>query len=118
MFKIEHYLTETGRNPFADWYDRLKDRKVKQAIDRRLNRIALGNFGDCKPCQDGVWELRIDTGPGWRVYYAIAGKTVLLLLCGGNKRTQKPGIDRACAYWKHFQQNHPTPDTDNENSLA
>jgi len=64
MFEIEHYLIETGHNPFANWYIGLKDRKVKQAIDRRLNRMAFGNFGDCKPCQDGVWELRIDVGPG------------------------------------------------------
>jgi len=115
MFEIEHYLTETGSNPFAEWYIGLKDRKVKQAIDRRLSRMAFGNFGDCKRCQDGVWELRIDVGPGWRVYYARSGKTVLLLLCGGNKRTQQADISRACAYWQRFQQNK---ENDDENTIA
>jgi len=103
MFEIEHYLTETGSNPFAEWYIGLKDRKVKQAI------------GDCKPCQDGVWELRIDVGPGWRVYYARSGKTVLLLLCGGDKRTQRADIARACAYWQCFQQEK---DNDDENTVT
>jgi len=109
MFEIEHYLTDSGRDLFADWYHGLKDHKVKRAIDRRLARMALGNFGDCKPCQDGVWELRIDAGPGYRVYYARAGQTVVLLLCGGDKRTQQADIARAGAYWTHFQRHHPTP---------
>jgi len=104
MFEIEHYLTETGDNPFGDWYHALKDRKVKQAIDRRLSRMAFGNFGDCKPCGNGVWELRIDLGAVWRIYYAQEGRTVLLLLCGGDKRTQQTDIARASLYWQRFQQ--------------
>jgi len=62
-----------------------------------------GNFGDHKFCRDGVWELRIDVGHGYRVYYAIAGIQVVLLLCGGDKRTQDTDIDRACEYWQDWQ---------------
>jgi putative addiction module killer protein len=63
----------------------------------------LGNFGDHKFCRDGVWELRIDVGPGYRVYYAVAGSQVVLLLCGGDKRTQGADINRACEYWQDWQ---------------
>lgn len=66
------------------------------AVVRRVTRIEQGNFGDHKFCRDGVSELRIDVGAGYRVYYAIAGKRVVLLLCGGDKRTQSADISRAC----------------------
>lgn len=62
-----------------------------------------GLFGDCEPVGDGVWELRIDTGPGYRVYYARAGKQVVLLLCGGDKRRQKADIKRAKDYWEDYE---------------
>ena len=88
---------------FADWRDKVKDSKAKIAIDRRIYRAALGNFGDHKPCREGVWELRIDVGPGYRVYYTQAGQTVVLLLCGGIKRSQDANISKACAYWKDWQ---------------
>ena len=83
MFEIRHYITDDGRDMFADWRDKVKDSKAKIVIDRRIYRAELGNFGDHKPCREGVWELRIDLGPGYRVYYAQAGQTVVLLLCGG-----------------------------------
>jgi len=106
MLTVTPYADENGHEPFAVWYAALKDRKVKQAVDRRMIRAELGQFGDCKPCRDGVWELRIDLGPGWRVYYALAGKTVVLLLCGGSKRTQDNDIARACGYWQDWQHRH------------
>jgi putative addiction module killer protein len=68
-----------------------------------VNRIELCNFGDHKFCRDGVWELRIDVNAGYRVYYAIAGKEIVLLLCGGDKRTQGADIDHACEYWQDWQ---------------
>lgn len=64
--------------------------------------MAAGNFGDCKPLSDGVWELRIDYGPGYRVYYARAGEKLLLLLAGGDKRKQQADIDTAIGYWKSW----------------
>jgi probable addiction module antidote protein len=66
--------------------------------------MAGGNFGDCKPVGDGVWELRVDWGPGYRVYYAMAGKHLVLLLAGGDKRKQQADIDAAIARWSDWQQ--------------
>ena len=104
MFELRHYLSADGRDVFALWRSKLKDKQAKIAIDRRLYRLELGNIGDHKPCRAGVWELRIDSGPGYRVYYARSGQTIILLLCGGDKSTQEADISRACAYWQDWQQ--------------
>ena len=103
MYEILHYLTRNEKDVFMEWRLQLRDTKAKIAVDRRINRMELGNFGDHRFCRDGVWELRIDTGPGFRVYYAIAETQVVLLLCGGDKRTQDADIDRACTYWQDWQ---------------
>jgi putative addiction module killer protein len=112
MFKVKHYTTESGQDAFGEWHGTIRDRKARIAIDRRINRVELGNFGDHKYCRDGVWELRIDVGPGYRVYYAMAGETVILLLFGGDKRTQRADISRACEYWKDWQRNNPNAEQD------
>ncbi|KQT61283.1 MULTISPECIES: type II toxin-antitoxin system RelE/ParE family toxin [unclassified Aureimonas] len=103
MIDVRHYLTSSGRDFVAEWIADLRDLQAKAAIIRRLNRLEGGNFGDHKPLQDGVYELRIDAGPGYRVYYARSGKTVVLLLCGGTKRTQQKDISSACALWRDWQ---------------
>jgi len=103
VFEIRHYLTPEGKDVVLEWQRSLRDTKARIAIDRRINRLELGNFGDHRSCRDGVWELRVDVGPGYRVYYAIAGTQVVLLLLGGDKRTQAADIDRACAYWQDWQ---------------
>lgn len=103
MYQIQHYLTEKGRNLYIEWLEKLKDVTAKIAIVRRMARIEQGNFGDHKFCRDGVYELRIDVGAGYRVYYAIANKQVVLLLCGGDKRTQDTDIKHACKYWQNWQ---------------
>ena len=74
------------------------------AIQVRKDRLARGLFGDCDPVGEGVWELRIDTGAGYRVYYARSGKQVVLLLCGGDKRSQKADVKTAKAYWRDYEQ--------------
>jgi putative addiction module killer protein len=102
-YEVRDYVTSDGKDAVADWLNRLRDRSARVAIDRRLNRIEHGNFGDHKFCRDGVWELRVDVGPGFRVYYALAGQQVVLLLCGGDKRTQDADIVRACEYWNDWQ---------------
>ncbi len=104
MIKIKHYIDAAGCNIFNDWWLNLKDYQAKAAIARRVERVEKGNFGDSKPLRDGVHELRIDVGPGYRVYYAKDGATVVLLLCGGDKRKQNNDIDRACRYWSDWQQ--------------
>ncbi len=103
MYEIRDYVTADGNDVVARWLSGMRDKSARIAIDRRLNRIENGNFGDHRFCRDGVWELRIDLGPGYRVYYAIAGGQVVLLLCGGDKRTQSTDIARACSYWQDWQ---------------
>jgi putative addiction module killer protein len=102
--QIEHYLTAGERqNPYLDWLRQLRDQQAKTAVVRRMVRVELGNFGDHKFCRDGVWELRIDVGAGYRVYYALSGHRVVLLLCGGDKRTQDADVARAVSYWQDWQ---------------
>jgi len=108
MYQITDYLTEDGRDPMKDWLASLADRQARARIMVRLQRMATGNFGDCKPLAGGVWELRIDHGPGYRVYYTRAGKKLVLLLIGGDKRKQQADIDTAMAYWKDWNRRNAT----------
>lgn len=103
MYEIRHYLTPDEKDVYLDWLKQVRDNVAKMAVLRRVNRIEQGNFGDHKFCRDGVWELCIDMGAGYRVYYAIAGQQIVLLLCGGDKRTQNKDIERACTYWQDWQ---------------
>lgn len=104
MYRLEHYLTATDhQDVIATWLRRLRDQQAKVMVVRRLARMEHGNFGDHKFCRDGVWELRIDVGPGYRVYYALSGQRVVLLLCGGDKRSQAADIQQAVAYWQDWQ---------------
>ena len=104
MYRIEHYLSVGEHNDlYIDWLQRLRDSQAKVAVVRRVTRVELGNFGDHKFCRDGVWELRIDVGPGYRVYYALSGHRLVLLLCGGDKRMQDADIARAVGYWQDWQ---------------
>ena len=100
---MRHYLTRAGRDPYQTWLDGLKDLRARVAIQRRVDRIAAGNFGDHKPCRDGIWELRVDVGQGYRVYYARHDRVVVVLLCAGDKRTQASDIDTAVTYWADYQ---------------
>ncbi|MDH6269165.1 putative addiction module killer protein [Rhizobium sp. SG_E_25_P2] len=103
MFVIRHYLTKGGADLVAEWLRDLRDLRAQAAIIRRINRLELGNFGDHKALREGVSELRIDLGPGYRLYFGRAGDTVILLLCGGDKRSQEADIDRACAFWRDWK---------------
>ncbi len=110
---VEYYIAENGKSPFTGWLDRLKDAKAKAAIFKRIARLRLGLFGDAKPVGGGVHELRVDIGPGYRVYYARSGKEIILLLCGGDKRTQDADIIKAKEYWNDYkkQRNNDTEET-------
>ena len=88
---------------FGDWLGRLRDRQARARVAVRINRLALGHVGDCKPLRDGVWELRIKWGPGYRVYYAMAEDECVLLLCGGDKPRQAADINRAVEYWNDYK---------------
>jgi putative addiction module killer protein len=102
-YEIRHYVDRRGRDLVGSWLADLHDGQGKVQIIKRLNRLQIGNFGDHKFCRDGIWELRIDSGPGYRVYYSIVGSHLILLLCGGDKRTQAKDIDRACEYLLDWQ---------------
>ena len=103
MIELRDYETEDGRVPLKEWLSALADRTARARIVARLARMSAGNFGDCKPLGGSVWELRIDHGPGYRVYYAKAGKAVVLLLIGGDKRRQQADIETALAYLKDWK---------------
>lgn len=103
MFEILHYLTQDERDPYQDWLVRLADRQAKSRVMVRVERLRGGGFGDCKPLREGVWELRIDWGPGYRVYYALSDRHVVLLLLGGDKRRQDADISQAVEHWKDWQ---------------
>lgn len=102
-YTIAYYLTETNKKPFKEWLDELKDITARQKIRIRLDRVRLGNLGNNRAVGDGVFELKIDYGPGYRVYYALDGKTVVLLLLGGDKSTQGKDIEQAKKYWTNHK---------------
>jgi len=107
--EVLRYVTNAGKDVIGGWLADLSDVRAKARVAARINRLATGNFGDCKPLRDGVWELRIDWGPGYRVYYAMTGKTCVLLLCAGDKRKQSADIERAIEYWRDYHRRTGKP---------
>lgn len=104
VIEVRHYRTADGRDPVAEWLEGMRDRRALAAVLLRIGRLERGLFGDCKSVGDGVSELRIDIGPGYRLYFGRAGDQVILLLCGGDKRGQRGDIARAKRYWTEFSQ--------------
>ena len=91
---------------FAHWLDELSDQLARAQILLRLNRASLGNFGDCEPVGEGVSEMRVHYGPGYRIYFVRNGRAVYVLLCGGTKKSQKRDITKAKRFareWKGIQ---------------
>src|SRR3990172_12995525 len=101
-FELREY-TEAGRSPFAEWFDAL-DAVTAARVQRCIRRLETGTFGAAKPLREGVFELRLDFGPGYRVYYGREGRTFVILLGGGSKRRQDADIAAAVARWKRYQQ--------------
>ena len=101
-FEIREF-TEAGRSPFAEWFGGL-DAVTAARVDRYIRRLESGNFGAAKVLGEGVSELRLDFGPGYRVYFGRDGKTIIILLGGGSKRRQDADIAAAIARWKRYQQ--------------
>ena len=81
----------------------MKDAKTRAKIDVRLGRLRLGNFGDTKSVSKGVYELRIHFGPGYRIYYGQEGTKIIILLCGGDKNSQKKDIKKAILFWEEYK---------------
>ncbi len=97
-FELEYYVKDNGKVPFKEWLDALTDVAARAKIRIRLDRVRLGNLGDCRSVGEGVYELRIDYGPGYRLYFAKEDQRIILLLTGGHKSTQARDIARARSF--------------------
>jgi putative addiction module killer protein len=100
---VKFYATHGRKAPFVDWLTGLKDAKTRDIILARIARIRLGAIGDHKSVGDGVFELRIDYGSGYRVYFGREGKILVILLCGGDKASQGRDIELAKRLWDIYR---------------
>ena len=101
--ELLRYQREDGGEPFTEWLHNLRDKAAEARIRVRLRRVEAGNFGDCGPISEGVTELRIHAGAGYRVYFGRHGKSLVILLCGGDKRSQAADIKRAKDLWMEWK---------------
>ncbi|MDE0638225.1 MAG: type II toxin-antitoxin system RelE/ParE family toxin [Candidatus Poribacteria bacterium] len=104
--EIETYRTQNGREPFTEWFNAIRDTRTQTRIRGRLDRLEKGNFGDCESVGSGIFELRMHFGPGYRIYFGEVERTIVLLLCGGDKSTQVQDIRRAKTYWLEYKEEH------------
>lgn len=103
MIEIRRYISASGRDVIGEWLLALKDARARARIAVRIARLETGNLGDHKFVRDGVWEMRIDYGPGYRVYYGMLGQQCVLLLCAGDKRKQASDIARAVEHFREYR---------------
>ena len=105
--EVRIYARSDGSEPFTEWLRGLRDGTTRNRIRQRIARLRLGNFGDTRSVGDGVLELRIHFGPGFRVYFGREGASVVILLCGGDKSSQERDIGRAMEHWRdHRSRSH------------
>lgn len=104
MKVLRSYVTLYGKVPFKLWMNGIKDPVVRHRIRSRLDRVEIGHYGDYRTLGDGVCELKLDFGPGYRIYFAEQDHVIVILLCGGDKRSQSKDIDMAKAYWKELSE--------------
>ena len=98
------YETRTGKVPFKEWIEALRDKKGCTVIEARLDRLERGNAGMCQSVGNGVYELKIHFGPGYRIYFGQDGKVLIILLCGGDKKSQEKDIQNAKEYWIDYKE--------------
>ncbi len=106
--QIVFYADEDGSEPFQVWLDELRDTQGRRRIIKRLFRIQQGNYGDVEPIGEGLSELRLFFGPGYRVYFGEDSGNIVVILCGGDKGSQDRDIENAKAYWQEYQTNAKT----------
>ena len=104
MFELRRYKTPNGRVPLSEWMREMKDKIAQARIRARLRQLESGNFGDYEPVGEGVLELRIHVGAGYRVYFGRHGIKIVVLLCAGDKRSQQADIKRAKAMWSDWKE--------------
>jgi len=97
------FADEGGNEPFTEWINDMRDKVGRKRILARVARLEQGNFGDCEPVGDGISELKMDFGPGYRCYFGEEGSRLVVLLCGGDKGSQKRDIEAAKRYWKEYK---------------
>jgi putative addiction module killer protein len=102
-YEIDYYVTADGQRPFKEWLENLRDIQGRARVRVRLDRARLGNLGDNCSVGEGVHELRIDYGPGYRIYFGLEGKRLVLLLLGGDKSSQSKDITKAKKFWEDHQ---------------
>ena len=103
MIELRRYQLEDESTPVTEWLRNLRDLRARAQIEVRLRRVSAGNFGDCKSVGEGVSELRVDIGSGYRVYFGKHGQALVILLCGGDKTSQQPDITCAKTYWADWK---------------
>ena len=103
MIEIVRYQKEDGSEPYTEWFRKLRDERAKLSLAVRLRRIESGNLGDWKPVGEGVLELRIDVGAGYRAYCGRQGAMLIVLLCGGDKGSQDRDILKAKNFWADWK---------------
>ena len=103
--KLIYYQTEDDKEPFVEWFESFKDKVIQARIDTRLERVTNGNYGDHKAVGSGVFELRYHFGSGYRVYFAEDGDTLVLLLTGGDKSSQKKDVELEKVYLQDYLDN-------------
>ena len=101
---IQIYRDENGNEPFEQWLSSIRNNPTLARIDNRLKRVRLGLLGDYRLIGEGVFELRLDFGPGYRIYFGRIGREHILLLTGGDKNSQRRDIAAAKRYWKDFKE--------------
>ncbi len=101
--EVEYYETEDGKHPFQEWLNSLRDNEGRRIIKARIRRVMLGNLGYCEPVGEGVTELKVDFGPGYRVYFGQVGNKLVILLNGGDKSSQGRDIKTAHEYWANYR---------------
>lgn len=101
---LRNYVTPSGKVPFLEWLNNLKDPITRLRVRRRLDRLELGNLGDCKPVGEGVSELRLAFGSGYRIYFVEQDDAIIILLCAGDKSTQSKNIKLAKEYWHELKE--------------
>lgn len=102
MKTLRYYQTSDGKEPYQEWLHNLRNNVAVMQITKRVRRLCLGNPGDVEPVGEGVFELKIHMGPGYRAYYAEQGREVVVLLFGGDKGSQQRDINKAIMYWKDY----------------
>jgi len=103
MIEVREYLDRNGRSPYAEWFDEL-DAPAAAKVASALTRMSLGNFSNVKGVGSGVFEYRLDFGPGYRIYFGKDGEWLVILLAGGTKKRQPRDIREAIARWQDYKQ--------------